>query len=270
MAWLWARIHIRANSREKGDSGEKLGYFNGGFDVFTEKLVQKLTELGVGLHAETQVGNLKQETSGVSLMIDGEQQTFDHILATVPSQVFPRLLADTESSKVAVKDYTSQLQSIPYLGAALYIFSSDQDITPYYWHNINDVSKTFLVLINNTKLIDKSTYSGKYVYYIGAYLSQDHELMKCSEETLIATWQSALKEMLPEFDAAKISEEHIFRFANAQHIVMPGYRPPAYQTPLSNVYLANFSQIFPEDRGTNYAVREGKKIARMIIDSDTK
>ena len=33
MAWLWARIHIRANSREKGDSGEKLGYFDGGFEI---------------------------------------------------------------------------------------------------------------------------------------------------------------------------------------------------------------------------------------------
>jgi hypothetical protein len=30
------------------------------------------------------------------------------------------------------------------------------------------------------------------------------------------------------------------------------------------VFLANFSQIFPEDRGTNFAVREGEKIASKI------
>jgi hypothetical protein len=30
------------------------------------------------------------------------------------------------------------------------------------------------------------------------------------------------------------------------------------------VYLANFSQIFPEDRGTNYAVREGEKLAALM------
>jgi len=38
---------------------------------------------------------------------------------------------------------------------------------------------------------------------------------------------------------------------------------PDYKTPLPGVYLANFSQIFPEDRGTNFAVREGEKIAAL-------
>jgi len=40
MAWLWARIHVRAQSREAG--GEKLGYFDGGFQVFTDALVSRL------------------------------------------------------------------------------------------------------------------------------------------------------------------------------------------------------------------------------------
>jgi hypothetical protein len=30
------------------------------------------------------------------------------------------------------------------------------------------------------------------------------------------------------------------------------------------VYLANFSQVFPEDRGTNFAVVEGEKIAARV------
>jgi hypothetical protein len=33
------------------------------------------------------------------------------------------------------------------------------------------------------------------------------------------------------------------------------------------LFLANFSQIYPEDRGTNYAVREGNKIAGMTMQS---
>jgi len=38
---------------------------------------------------------------------------------------------------------------------------------------------------------------------------------------------------------------------------------PDYKTPLPGVFLSNFSQIFPEDRGTNFAVREGEKIAAL-------
>jgi hypothetical protein len=36
------------------------------------------------------------------------------------------------------------------------------------------------------------------------------------------------------------------------------------KTPCKNVYLSNFSQIFPMDRGTNYAVRDGKKVSQII------
>jgi hypothetical protein len=42
---------------------------------------------------------------------------------------------------------------------------------------------------------------------------------------------------------------------------------PTYQTPLPGVFLANFSQIFPEDRGTNFAVQEGEKIADRVLQS---
>ena len=45
-----------------------------------------------------------------------------------------------------------------------------------------------------------------------------------------------------------------------------GYKEkmPAYRTPLPGIYLANFSQIYPDDRGTNYAVRDGNMIADMV------
>jgi len=57
-----------------------------------------------------------------------------------------------------------------------------------------------------------------------------------------------------------------FRFKAAQHIVDTDYEKkiPGCRTPLPGVFLANFSQVFPEDRGTNFAVREGEKVAEMV------
>ena len=268
MSWLWARIHVRANSQEKGKGGEKLGYFNGGFDVFTKALIKRLTELGVTLESEAVVENVQETANGVELTCNGKQYTFDALIATVPSHVFPRLLAPSELQKSGMEEYLKELVSIPYLGAALYIFTSSQDITPYYWNNINDVSKPFLVLINHTRLIDKKHYGGMHVYYIGAYLAHEHNLMRCSEEELLETWHRALKEVTPMFDPSLVKEKFVFRFANAQHVVQPGYVPPAYKTSLKNIYLSNFSQIFPEDRGTNHAVSEGHKIARLVMDAN--
>jgi hypothetical protein len=63
-----------------------------------------------------------------------------------------------------------------------------------------------------------------------------------------------------------VAEKFLFRFRAAQHIVDTSYgdKIPEYKTPLPGVYLANFSQIFPEDRGTNFAVAEGDKIAALV------
>ena len=43
-------------------------------------------------------------------------------------------------------------------------------------------------------------------------------------------------------------------------------RLPDHRTPIKNLYLANTTQIYPEDRGTNYSVRMGKRVANLILE----
>lgn len=263
MAWLWARVHIRAQSREVG--GEKLGYFDGGFQIFTDTLRNRLDELGVEIKTGVEISNVKSAPGNkVKIQFaDRKVVTYDYCIATTPSHVFAKL---TESNKLP-KGYTKQLTSINYLGARLLIFSSTQKLSDYYWHNINDLDLPFLVFINHTKLIDKSHYGNKYIYYIATYVPHDDELFTCSDEELENRWFESLRQIFPAFDESKIHEKHFFRFANAQHIVDRDYakKIPGRKTPLAHVYLSNFSQIYPEDRGTNYAVREGNSIAKDIL-----
>jgi protoporphyrinogen oxidase len=263
MAWLWARIHIRAQSRETG--GEKLGYFDGGFQVFTDALINRLNELGVDIVKGIEIEQLSSDATGrITVHLKGKNpRTFDACVATTPSHVFAKLVEKNPDIKPS---YIQQLNSINYLGARLLIFSSDQDISPYYWHNINDLELPFLVFIHHTKLIDKQQYNGKYIYYIATYVPHDSKLFGCDDDELEKIWFDGLQTIFPEFNRNRIREKHFFRFANAQHIVDTSYaeKIPSHLTPLKNVYLSNFSQIFPEDRGTNYAVREGKKIATLV------
>lgn len=264
MAWLWARIHIRAQSRETG--GEKLGYFMGGFQTFTDALLTELKKLKVEININSPTTSISKNNSGLITikLANKKVETFDKCIATVPSPVFGSLIKNDEAVE---ESYLNSLSSIDYLGARLLIFSSSQDISPYYWHNINDLKLPFLVFINHTKLIDKKYYNGKYVYYIATYISHDHELFRCSNYEIEKLWLTGLKQVFPLFDAKKIREKHHFRLANAQHIVDTHYaeKIPKEVTPLKNVYLSNFSQIYPEDRGTNYAVREGERVASLCL-----
>jgi len=258
MAWFWARIHTRANSRS-GGGGEKLGYFRGGFHIITMALENELRKRGVKIQTVAPVGKISGEHTAV---INGETVPFDFCIFTGPSPAFAKLLPAQES----LNEYAAKLRSIEYLGAACLIFTSGQDLGDFYWVNVNEPGAPFLVFINHTRLVDKSFYGGKNVYYIGAYLPVDGKVFSLSDDELAKLWFGYLPEMFREFDAQRVDERHIFRFRAAQHIVDTRYEEkiPAHKTPLPGVFLANFSQIFPEDRGTNFAVREGEKIAALV------
>jgi len=259
MAWFWARIHTRANSRS-GGGGEKLGYFRGGFQVITDALEKRLKAQGVQIRTGAFVEKLFPERKVA--VIQGEEVAYDQCLFTGPSPALAKLLPE----QPAYQDYARQLRSIDYLGAACLIFTSDQSLGDFYWVNVNEPDAPFLVFIQHTNLVDKATYGGRHVYYIGAYIAPDGKVFSLSDADLTQKWFDYLPRMFPHFDVKQVVERQVFRFRAAQHIVDTAYEQkiPAYQTPLPGVFLANFSQIFPEDRGTNFAVREGEKIAKLM------
>ena len=264
MAWLWARIHTRANSRAVG-SGEKLGYFRGGFNVVTTALEQEIRRLGATIRTGATVEAI---TADHTVVISGENLAFDACLFTGPSPSFARLLPADDS----LREYSARLRSIDYLGAICLTFTSDQNLGEHYWVNINEPDAPFLVFLNHTRLVGAEAYGGRHVYYIGAYLPPEGETFTLPEAELAQRWFGYLKKMFPEFDTRRVGEQHIFRFRAAQHIVDTHYaeKTPDFRTPLPGVFLANFSQIFPEDRGTNFAVREGEKIARLMMESASR
>ena len=258
MAWLWARIHSRANSRR--DGREQLGYFRGGFESVTCALEKELRRLGVTIRTGVSVEKLLPAERAA--VINGEKYAYDFCVFTGPSPAFARLLPADES----LNDYAAQLRSIGYLGAVCLVFTSAQDLGDFYWVNINEPDAPFLVFINHSRLVGKELYGGKNVYYLGAYLPPDGKIYNLPEAELTKLWFSYLPKLFSNFNAAKVEEKHIFRFGAAQHIVDTDYEAkiPDFKTPLPGVFLSNFSQIFPEDRGTNFAVRDGEKIAQLI------
>ena len=82
-------------------------------------------------------------------------------------------------------------------------------------------------------------------------------------EALLERYTPGLRAVNPAFERSWVKQLWLHREPAAQPIVTVGYRDkiPAMQTPTRGLVLANTTQIFPEDRGTNYAVREGDEAA---------
>ena len=264
MSWLWARIRIRARSKDKGDVTEKLGYFRGGFRLLSDALASEIKRHGGKVVTNAEIKRIDSEGEKPYLIHGEEKKEFDLIISTTPTNVFSKLVKE---SNLVDEKYLESLRQIDYLGAVILVFSSSQTITPYYWHNVNDEKIPFVVFLSKSALAGSEHFKGKNIYYIGSYVPHNHEDFVCDDEKIKKNWYMGIQKMFPDFDEQKIEESHIFRFKDAQHIVGVDYpsRIPDYETKIPGVYLANFSQIFPNDRGTNYAVDEGNKMADRIL-----
>ncbi|MBF0208785.1 MAG: NAD(P)/FAD-dependent oxidoreductase [Oligoflexia bacterium] len=216
-----------ARIHTRGNSA-KLGYFEGGFRIIADELASRIKD--------------KRGTIKVNSEVDFKkiEKDFDKIL------------------------YTGASKGVEYLGAICVVFSSKQSLSKYYWHNINDVKSPFLAFIQHTNLINKKSYGGRHVYYLGTYIPNEGGLMAKTDLEIKKLFFDYLKTVFPKFDKKQIEQDWVFKFKNAQHIVSKKYKVESYKVK-KNVYQANFAMIYPEDRGTNFAVREGNKVAEMII-----
>ncbi len=264
MCWLWGRIKQRVDSRDAALGGEALGYIEGGFVTLVDELTRRINDAGGDIRLQSPIRKICREESGlISVASDAETRLFDKVLLTTPCNIADRLLSDYHAT---APEYFERLRSVDYLDAAVLLFATDKPISEFYWHNINTPDSPFVVFLGLTSLIGTESFDGKHVYYIGDYIPREHRYMSDSEDTLREHWFDSLAQMFPEFDKSSVIESKVFRFKDAQHIVNVGFEHniPEHQTPCPGVYLCNFSQIFPMDRGTNYAVRDGYRMAELL------
>ncbi len=263
MAWLWARINSRGKSKDKEEGGERLGYLEGGFGQLSEKLAERIKEGEGKVRLETEVKGIAEKRGKFEVESLEGRQIFDKVISCVPGQVLADLIKMTGKK---AKEYKKKLKKIDYLGFVNVIFSSKQSLSDYYWHNVTDLESPFLAFIQHTNLIDKSNYKGKHIYYLGTYVPQNSKYLKMDDNKVVDEFLTYLLKLYPEFDRKRVGNVACFRFNWAQHVASKNYEKKIldYRTAWPGLYLANFSQIFPNDRGMNFAVIEGEKIAKLI------
>ena len=83
---------------------------------------------------------------------------------------------------------------------------------------------------------------------------------------MLSRYEPGLRAVNPGFTRDWVKAAWRFVEPAAQPIVTPGYarRLPPLGTPAAGLVLANTTQVYPEDRGTNYAVRLGGDAAVAV------
>lgn len=269
MTWFWGKVRLRVASRGKGMQKERLGYPMGSFGEVIDVLAQRIAEQGGEVHTSARVNQILMEgdtSKGLEVQLGREapleRKDYDLVLATTPSYVFTRLVPPMPDG------YQELLTGVDYLSAVLLVLEMDRPLTAKYWLNIADQDMPFVAIIEHTNMIDKSLYGGQHIVYISNYPDRNSDLYKMEPDDLLDLFEPHLRKLNPGFDRSWVQRFHHHRVDGAQPIINRNYsqRIPAHRTPVKGLYLANTTQIFPEDRGTNYSIRMGRQVAQMMMD----
>lgn len=265
MAWMWARLHVRT---------PRLGYFVGGFQAFVDRLTAVVTQKGGQLKLNSPVERIEQasEREGrLAVTANGMTDTFDACLVTTSPGLLARMAPDLPG------DYLRELLELKSMGAVVLTLALKRPLLPdhlTYWLNIpadspdksqNDIP--FLALVEHTNYIDKSHYGGDHIVYCGDYVTPDHPYLHLSQEALAERFISVLHRFNPDFKPDWVRRYWLFRERYAQPVPFLNHSQhiPDLQTPLPGLYFASMSQVYPWDRGTNYAVEIGRRAANMML-----
>lgn len=258
MAWLWARIHARTT---------RLGTFTGGFQAFLDRFAAVLQERRVTIHLDTPVTAIRPIYDDPNATLEVETahgtQAFRAVLSTSSPALMARLAPDLPD------DYTAGLRALQSMGAVVLVVTLDRQLTQYYWHSLpKEAGFPYLAMVEHTNFIGPEHYGGDHILYLGDYLPADHAYFQMSKEELLARFLPSLKRFNPDFDPSWVRASWLWRAAYAQPVppVNHSQHIPAIRTPVSGLYFASMSQVYPWDRGTNFAVEIGQKAAAMIVD----
>ncbi len=256
LAWFWARIKKRTQS---------LAYPEKGFLPFANHLVQVITKNGGSIFFEHETISI-EEHNAITVTTKNkngkiEKHFFDKVLVTLPSFLFLKITPQLPDS------YKQKLVKLKGLGATNMIlrlrnpFFKDNT----YWLSVADSTSPIMAIVEHTNFMNKKYYNNEHLVYLGNYMPIDHPNFLKEKKELLELYDPFLQKINPEYRKHLI-DYTLFKAPFAQPIIPTNYSRfiPSLITPLANVYLSNIEQVYPWDRGTNYAVQLGEKAATYM------
>lgn len=256
LAWFWARLTKRTFS---------LAYPEGGFLQFAQHLVKIIEEKGGEVIFNAELLEVQEEKTVTvkykNTQMKTKTETFEKVIFTLPSVMFLKTAPQLPEA------YRKQFVKRIGLGATNLVLRLKKPFfkDKTYWVSVCDPTSPVMAVVEHTNFMDKTHYNNESLLYLGNYMPVDSDKFRMEKDAVIKLYDPFLRKLNPDYKNLLISYE-LFKAPFAQPIIPANYSKmiPPMTTPLPNVYLANMEQVYPWDRGTNYAVELGEKVAKLI------
>ena len=259
MVWLWNKIYLRFASRQSGNR-EALGYLEGSFRRYYMALADRIESRGGTIHLSTPVERVSVEHAAVSGIVSGgTDHSFDAVLMTTPNIITRRIAPELPAA------YTEVLDRVQYQWATCLVLALDRPLSDMYWLSVAD-DLPFVACVEHTNFLKPEDYGGNHVVYLSNYVSPGHPVLEMEAEEVFEHYLAGIRVINPAFDRSWVRERWFFKDPGGQPIIGTNYSRsiPEMETGIAGLYLANTTQVYPEDRGQNYSLQLGEKAGRLI------
>jgi protoporphyrinogen oxidase len=259
--WMWKKLVLRGSTRnDKG--GEELAYFKGGFGRLAEAMVAAIEGAGGEVSLGVNVIGVRSEGNKIiALQTSSGDVTGRQFLFT---PAFPIITKIFEGA--ADTNWLANMSRVRYLGNMCLILRLKHSLSDTYWLNVNDPGFPFVGVIEHTNFDLPENYKGSHIAYLSRYLAVEDPVWSYSDEQYVDFALEHLKRMFPKMERSWLLDHRVWRAEFSQPVTERNYSQyvPGRETPFVNASISTMAQIYPEDRGTNYAIREGRTVAEYI------
>ena len=265
-AWFWSKLRLRGGSR--GNRGEeRLAYFRGGFAALADEIVHRIQDAGGQVHLSTAATGLTIANGRVRGVVGGtEIFPAEAIILTPALPIIVQLIGPHVN-----KTYANQLGAIDYLANICVVLELTRSLSELYWMNVNDPGFPFVGIIEHTNLdqADRdpaNTSPRRHIVYLSRYLAATDPMFSATDDDIVHFTLPHLRRMFPDLGPECILATHVWRARYAQPLPVRNYGKlvPQHETPVRGLFLATMAQVYPQDRGTNYAIRDGRLAAQLV------
>lgn len=259
--WMWKKLVLRGSTRD-AKGGEQLAYFKGGFGRLAQAMAAEIVRHGGEVRYNAPVAKVLAADGKIDAVttpagaVSGAQYLF--------TPAFP-LIANMFDG-VADADWLARWRRVKYLGNVCLVLELDRSLSDTYWLNVNDPGFPFVGVIEHTNFDSPANYDGKHIVFLSRYLAKEDPLWDYADGDYLDFALGHLQRMFPALKRDWIQDFRIWRAEFAQPVTERDYSSyvPNRDTPFANGTISTMAHIYPEDRGTNYAIREGKAVAKLI------
>lgn len=257
MAWFWARLACRT---------PELGTYKGGFQKLFDDVELWLKSKNVEVNTGTKRIEIHREGNKwvVNSALNGlaKSELFDKVIIAAGPSAFTSLCGQF------APEYSKLIAARPSLGAQVVILSLKKGIGSYYWYNLKkSENKPFLALIEHTNFVSKSNFGNEHIVYLADYIDTNSMEWQRTNEELVALATATCTRVNAAISPADLNKSWVFREPYAQPVVGVNASqniPPISVAEAPNLFHGSMAHIYPWDRGTNFALELGCKLAEAV------